>query len=290
MQTDDYVGPSLPHRIVALPDIDDRSINMNMNMNHVSEYIEYTDYDIFFSSLSDSFVITGGLAYVALSLWDWIFMQQKHSSYCYCALSLSAPFIYLFNSLVDILWAANAQCQHNTNVLHSILDETTSHDISWWHRTRKHAAYRQTILAALTFCIAAALAVLAAMLRFYVDHQDVHVSTDGLLLDMASDHVYILSAIIAITGKRTRPWLTCSSQGRGCNNNMLNNPEPLKDLGDLLFLMVSLVDGSMWYFQYGKEPVWSFISSLLWILDACLYLRSNLVMAKRAKRKHTKLL
>jgi hypothetical protein len=281
----DEVEP-LPQRNLSLPDIDD------LSMNHVFAYMDYYHYDLFWSSLSDSFFMTGGVAYVALSLWDWIEVEEEHTSYWYYALSLMVPLIYLFNSFIDITWAANARYtyrikrnmkliwkQESSNtVLDAMLDETTD-GIPWWHRVRKHAAHRRTVVAALFFGIAAGLAVLAAVLRFYVD-QDVNVSTEGL--DMASDHVYILSAIIAITGKRTRPWLTSPSQG--CNN-MLDNPEPLEDMGDLLFLMGSLVDGSMWYFQYGEAPVWSFISSLLWFLDACLYLRSDLVMAERTKRK-----
>jgi hypothetical protein len=262
-------------------------------MNHVFAYMEYYDHDLFWSSLSDSFFITGGVAYVALSLCDWIFQEEEHTPYWYYALSLSVPLIYLFNSFIDIVWAANARYTYRVKrdlkqilqpdrashiLSNSMLDDETSDEVPWWHRLRKHAAHRRTILAALFFGIAASLAVMAAVLRFYVD-QDVNVSTDGL--DMASDHVYIVSAIVAKTGKRTRPWMTSHSQG--CN--ILNHPEPLEDLGDLLFLIGSLMDGSLWYFEFGDRPVWACITSALWFLDACCYLRSDLVTAERAKRK-----
>jgi hypothetical protein len=283
----DDVEP-LPQRNLFLPDIDD------LAMNHVFAYMEYYEFDLFWSSLSDSFFITGGIAYVTLSLWDWIFVELEHTSYWYYALSLSVPLIYLFNSFIDIIWAANARYTYRvkrnlkqilqpetaSTILNSmLLDESNEEeDVPWWHRLRKHAAHRRTILAALFFGIAASLAVLAAVLRFYVD-QNVNVSTDGL--DMASNHVYILSAIIAITGKRTRPWLTFSSHG--CDN-ILNDSELFEDMGDLLFLIGSLVDGIMWYFEYGERPVWAFISSVMWFMDACFYLRSDLVTNGRARQ------
>jgi hypothetical protein len=340
-----------PQRRLSFADnIHDRS------KKHVLDRDDDDDDSVFLSSLSNSVLITGGLAYVALSLWDWMLLvvvPETHapaaapaaSNSWYNALSLSAPLIYLLNSVIDITWAAKnaplllhphkfiAQTwQHqerastppatSTTAAGTILDYASDKDIPWWwHRISKYDAQRhhhhhhhQTVLAAaLTFGIAASLAVLAAVLRFFhvnqQQQQDVSVSTTdhhGLLplllqLDMASDHVYILSAIIATTGKRTRPWLTCSccccssssSQGYNNNNNitmtMHNNRELFQDLGDLLFLIGTLVDGSMWYFPYGKKPIWSLVSSLLWVLDACLYLRSNL-LSKQAKQKSTKVL
>jgi hypothetical protein len=131
-------------------------------------------------------------------------------------------------------------------------------------------------LAALTFGIAAGLAFLAVVLRYFVGKDNNDVAADGL--DMASDHVYILSAVIAITGKRTRPWLSSSSPG--CTS-MMNDSEPLEDMGDLLFLLGSLVDGSMWYWMVQEQPAWEFISAVLWLLDACFYLRSDIVMAEQ---------
>jgi transposase len=181
--------------------------------------------------------------------------------------------------------------EHKEIVLdnNSLSDETTSHEIiPWWHRLRKHAAHRRTILAALTFGIAAGLNVIAVVLRYFVDKQDDDHEVTADRLDMASVYVYILSAVISITGKRIRPWLSPSSPG--CTAIMINDSERLQDMGDLLFLIGSLVDGSMWYFMVQDQPAWSLVSSVLWFLDACFYLRSDVVMAERATSKRNDLL
>ena len=171
--------------------------------------------------------------------------------------------------------------EHKEIVSDNSISDEISQEITWWHRLRKHAAHRRTILAALTFGIAAGLNVIACVLRYFVakDHDD---TADRL--DMASVYVYILSAIIAITGKRIRPWLSPSSR------NMITDSERLQDIGDLLFLIGSLGDGIMWYFMVQDQPAWSFVSSMLWLFDACFYLRSDIVMAERATSKRNVLL
>lgn len=285
MDIEDGTMP-LPQRNLYLPDIDD------LSMNHVFVYMEYYEHDLYWSSLSDSFFIAGGLVYVVLSLWDWIWEDQQQTSFWYYALCGLAPLIYLINSFIGIIWAGSARYrykvkssmkhiwqEHKEIALNNSESDETSHEIPWCHRLRKHATHRRTILAALTFGIAACLDVIAVVLRYFVG-KDHDVAADGL--DMASDHVYILSAVVAITGKRTRPWLSSSSPG--CTN-MINDSEPLEDMGDLLFLIGSLVDGSMWYWMVQDQPAWSFISSVLWLLDACFYLRSDVVMAERVTSK-----
>lgn len=95
------------------------------------------------------------------------------------------------------------------------------------------------------------------------------------ILDTVSDHVYIVSAIFSMTGKRHRPWLTQSDP----NNSLNNDSDRLEDLGDLLFLMGSLVDATLSVFRLKHLLLLSIFSSVLWMVDGCLYMRSDIVKA-----------
>jgi hypothetical protein len=152
----------------------------------------------------------------------------------------------------------------------------TAEPLPWYHRLRKHAAHRRTIMSALTFGIAALFGV-SSVLMGYRD------GAIGLLwcnkLDSVSDHAYLLSAIITITGKRIRPWLQTSSVP------ISDNPEMLEDLGDLLFLLGSLMDAVMGDLNEDDAPIVCLVSSCLWLADACFYLRSDVIRARQVNNK-----
>jgi hypothetical protein len=393
----------------GLPDVDD------VSMTHVARYIEHYREDVFWSYLSDSFFVLGGLAYVMLSVYDYAMQQEEeddnnnnNNTLFFKILEWLAPMVYLFNSVVDVLWASKVQERfklkramsgnwsdwrimndddddnyddHNYDVEnengHVVVElstiptsrsptrtttttittpSTTSmilgssspsvslsdplagspreplapssdealvttsptsltilpklpqqqpqpsssssssscRSIPWYTKWRKHAAHRRTYLAAVTFGLAAFFAVLSVDWYYFpvVLHPSSSSSTSTTTTTTTGDesttarmiipmdeianflsvHLYILNATIAISGKRTRPWFS--------NAATLHNPETLEDLGDLLFLVGSCVDGIL---LDGKlddgHPEWSIFSSLLWMLDACLYLQSDRIMA-----------
>lgn len=267
----------------SLPDIDDNS------MNHVFEYMDHYEQDTFWSYLSDSFFITGGLIYVFLALWDEIWPPEGIRNYY--ALDVLAPTVYFLNSMIDMEWAGRVKRRDRikkdmkqgwedwrfstaSNKDQSTL--MTAEPLPWYHRLRKHAAHRRTILAAVTFGIAALFGV-GSVLMGYRD------GAVGLLwcnkLDSVADHAYLLSAMITMTGKRIRPWLQTSSIP------ISNNPEMLEDLGDLLFLLGSLMDAVMGDLNVDDVPIGCVVSSFLWLADACLYLRSDVIRARQVKNK-----
>jgi hypothetical protein len=64
------------------------------------------------------------------------------------------------------------------------------------------------------------------------------------ILDVISAHVYIVSAVLSITGRRSRPWFAPSSLIYTTSSQQNQSPpvagfwvdpEILEDLGDLLF-------------------------------------------------------
>lgn len=151
----------------------------------------------------------------------------------------------------------------------------------WLDRLRRHAAHRRNILAALTFGLAAVLAVVAVCIEYV--QLDAAAQT-AVALDAVSVHIYVISAVLSVSGKRTRPWLspTCCSP----SVPLWSSPEGLEDLGDLFFLVGSLVDAVLCDWAFGIDlPGWAMCSSLLWLLDALLYLRSDFIMAANLKRR-----
>lgn len=279
--------------LLQLPDIDDAS------MAHVFAYIEHYQEDFFWGFLSDSFFLFGGIAYVALSLWDYI--GGNSSSLLYKSLMVLGPLVYLVNSIVDIIWANRVSRRFKVRRrMQRLWNESSSGSTrpeeictiqaepvpitklacmpvlwcsktvsAYCHRIRRHAAHRRTVLAALTFG-AAALSAFVAVLIEYSDGTEF--ASD--VCNSISIHMYIVSALISVTGKRTRPWLA----QRSC----LDNHENLEDLGDLFFLIGSVMDGVLCDSSLDDNvkllPV---LSSLLWLLDACFYLLSDFVLADK---------
>jgi hypothetical protein len=230
----------------------------------------------------------------------------------YVALDLIAPTVYLVNSIIDIQWAEAVRLRLlNKHDMTKIWDEarwqlrgisftssslSSTYDYSneldvqrcfgctWCYRMRKYAAHRRTMMAALSFGIAASLAVLAAMIRNFLlpylpsgyDHIfSVYPWLPNVdsILDALSDHVYIISAIFSMTGKRHRPWFAPSDP---CTH-LYNDSERLEDLGDLLFFIGSLVDATLSDFQLKHLVQLPIFSSILWMVDGCLYMRSDIV-------------
>ena len=309
-------GPSL-----TIPDIDDTSVN------YTFLYMEHYKVDLLWSMLSDSFFILGGISYIVLSGWDYYTYKNNiangipvddTTNQWYIVVDLIAPTVYLLNSIIDIHWAEAARQRIlNKQDMTKIWDESrfqlrgisftssslsTTFDYSnetevqncfgctWCYRMRKYAAHRRTMMAAVSFGIAASLAVLAAILRnfflptFQSEYGTIHeispwVYSVDSILDALSDHVYIVSAIFSMTGKRHRPWLAPSDP----NTILFNDSERLEDLGDLLFLMGSLVDATLSDLQLMHLVLLPILSSILWMVDGFLYMRSDIVKAHKIR-------
>jgi hypothetical protein len=294
--------------LLTFPDVEDTS------MAHVFAYIEHYQEDLFWSFLSDSFFIVGGMVYVTLSIWDYFDWDAYNM--CYKTLMIMGPLVYLVNSIIDIIWASRVSQRNkmksrlqqlwsdacpNDSVMEmertsdeSIINRQkndraiiqanlmpqkptfSSFAVATYKKIRRHAAHRRTFLAAITFGAAALVAFVAVLIDS--SHQD----EDNAVADYCnhiSVHAYLLSAVISVTGKRTRPWLA----QRSC----LDNHETLEDLGDILFLIGSLVDDILIDANIEDSVAYMpLLSSLLWLLDACFYILSDFVMAEKFRRHY----
>jgi hypothetical protein len=280
------------------------TVNEDVSMNFVFQYIEHYEEDLLFSVLSDVFFLCGGIAYVILSLADFEWPASTTSYEDYQGgdddeqrrvwlriLDAVAPLIYVLNSVVDLEWANRVRNRYkvkkrimelwddqrsiatsNTHSLSFATGDTsieTPHptcSLPWLYRVRKHTTHRRDLLAALTFGFAASLGFFAVL----CGEERV-----GKALDMASTLVYILSALIVIYCKRTTPnaWPQMEDQ------NIMNDAERLEGVGDVLFLVGSLMDAVICGFPLEQPAIWELVSALLWLSNALLYLRGDYVVA-----------
>ena len=97
-------------------------------------------------------------------------------------------------------------------------------------------------------------------------------------LKLFAIHIYVLSAIIAVTGKRFRLFLLPTTPD---SNYVFWDPEMLEDLGDLLFLVACVMDAVLLDFNF-KAPIVSVLAACFWLVDSCLYFRADIVRANQA--------
>ena len=290
-------GPSVLPK--ALPDVDD------VSMTKVTSYIEQYREDVYWSFLSDTFFIAGGICYVVLS----IPALNKTPSLRQTILEYAAPTVYLLNSCVDVKWAQTSkerskvkdEMTETWNYWRILLEkddecsarldetagplaaeDTAGRNQPWYIRLRKHTAHRRTLLAAWTFGIAAYFSVLAVITPHFKSLPMLEFWAGAM--DALSVLFYIISAVISVSGKRTRPWLSIRADESGLL--WLDHPETLEDLGDILFLVGSIVDGVLCFAKFDDDrPGWGMTSAILWLVDACLYLKADFVQARRMEGK-----
>jgi hypothetical protein len=288
---------------VFLPDIDDEA------MSQVQKYMLLYEQDLIWSFVSDGIFLLGGVLYVILSLFDFWTPTSVLALQAFDVLQILAPLVYVLNSFVDIRWTGAARrrikdkrllinnlegwrsyrCCDEENVSSiassSVDSNSTSAaankntlESSIWsslNRLRKHAAHRRSTLAAFTFGIAATLGFLAVVTD--LDDDGRYPPQLARILDKWQNYFYILSASICISGKRTSPWMGYMA----CDNiPWLSNPDTLEDLGDLLFLIGSIIDTVLTEVpSLDADPIAPLLSSLLWMADSCLYLRGDFIIA-----------
>jgi hypothetical protein len=294
----------VPRGAQFLPDIDDAA------MSQVTKYMMLYEQDLIWSFVSDGIFLLGGVLYVILSLFDFWTPTSVLALQAFDALQVLAPLVYVLNSFVDIRWTGAARrrikdkrllinnlegwrsyrcCDEEDakSIVSSVDSNSTtvnnnnnpSLESSIWsqlNRLRKYAAHRRSTLAAFTFGIAATLGFLAVVTdidsgRYYYAPQLARI------LDKWQNYFYILSASICISGKRTSPWMGYMA----CDNiPWLSNPDTLEDLGDLLFLIGSIIDTVLTEVpSLDADPIAPLLSALLWMADSCLYLRGDFIIA-----------
>jgi ABC-type multidrug transport system fused ATPase/permease subunit len=303
-----------PTRNKSLPDIDD------LSATYVFAYTEHYKTNLFWSLLSDSFFIVGSMIYIYISMWNFLSQGSVETkgplqNKVYIILDVLAPLVYLLNCIVDIQCATRVQQRQMdkrkltqyweeiaTNYTAIQQESTFSEEdnpessflccgitcrvTAWCYRLRKHAAHRRTVWAAFMFGIAVSLAASAAVVRALLDyHPLLKVGSIGTKLDIASDYIYLVSAIVSLTGKRNRPWMAPGPVALG--TSMWKDPERSEDLGDALFFIGCVLDVVLDDARLADAYCLAALSSFLWFLDGCLYMHSDVVKAAHLQKTQT---
>jgi hypothetical protein len=288
--------------LIHIPDIDDTS------MGYVFSYVEYYQEDLCWSFTSDFLFLIGGSTCITLRIWE---CSDRLSKELLQSLTIVVSVVYLLNSFVDIWWSNRVKRRQKIRSLmtrlwtkeskeREILQINTKDrcitekdknpnvsdhpqvqsDLCYRQlflqilKFRKHAAHRRTVFAAVAFGTAALSEVVSTIIAFVYGHVNAY-----FWCHAASVHLYIVSATISISGKRTRPWLAQKS--------CVENHETLEDLGDLLFFLGSILDGALldapWDDHHGN--VWAIVSAVFWFLDACFYFFSDVSEACKYGRR-----
>lgn len=244
--------------------------------------MQFLTKDLWWSITSNLFFITGSTLYIITSSWDFISFLFAHSTLAYHIFEWAGPTVYLLNSTIDIGWANFLQSknrnlrQHQLPVRHQLGSPSSNKTpilslmMMNWNKIRKHAAHRRGLLAAVSFGLAAFFGLVDLAYYYYGNYESTLISgSDRGIVDALSIHMYLVSAIFAVTGRRTRPRAWTFT---------LRHPDNLEDLGDLFFLIGSLVDVVLCDSHFHNNAAfWPIFASLLWFLDACFYLRSDML-------------
>mmetsp|Transcript_12672 Transcript_12672/g.15999 ORF Transcript_12672/g.15999 Transcript_12672/m.15999 type:complete len:355 (+) Transcript_12672:178-1242(+) len=279
----------------------------------VKEAVRENDKDVYWSTLSNSLFLCGGVFYVIETLWDMKGGPSPGTYNLYVFVTIVGPLVYLANGTVDVMWAIrtkqqelhqrNELCHPESSALSSsemlaldIENPTTAEErdmtkaksgrrrrfgkhfraraTTLLSRLTRHVGHRREVSAAASFAVAAFFDVMAAVA--FSENED----KAGRLGDV-SIHLYLISAMFALCGRRTTlpseivTWL-----------NVWWDADRLEDLGDIFFGMGSLLDvvvndASL----YDKAPWLLVFSAYLWLIDALLYLRGDYVVFKAIKEE-----
>jgi len=111
------------------------------------------------------------------------------------------------------------------------------------------------------------------------------------VLSNIANHLYLLEAILAICGHKCYNFAydDNSSSSSGSFDNKIYS---LKQLGDFLFLLGSLIDVITGYcFMMPRYEasitlnVWGLVSDVLWLLDPLLYITADIIQNNKSKSR-----
>jgi len=174
----------------------------------------------------------------------------------YTIISIAAAVGYILNPIVDV-----TRC---------IYYKKDNPKLSWWDRD-----LRYDLASALLFCLAASIDLWASIPKSKSGSNLSQEDVDAQIVTatLVSCHVYLLSAIASLMG------LNCGSCFKGW-------PFALGFIGDMLFLMGSIIDVSI---SYISDPTFisfdpmillklGILSSALWLVDSVLYLLADFIV------------
>ena len=143
-------------------------------------------------------------------------------------------------------------------------------------KLRRHFGHRRDLSSATTFGLAAIFGTASA-----IGWAGGNMSEDMVYkLELASIHLYLLSAVFALVGRRQETPMKFTGI-----MNFFEDAQAMENVGDMLFGIASVVDVVLDDFTFDDDnPWWPLFSALLWMADALFYLRGDFVVLYRKKQ------
>ena len=225
----------------------------------------------------------------------------------YQGLWIMGPLVYFLNSIIDVKWAliVKARDAARTNYLEKLASETpVAPDESgkggrikaalrrpknMLRRMKRNMGSRRTLGAASTFGLGALLGLVASIMNLGATDTSLgQEESDNLYawaakLSSGSTHVYFISAIVALWRPPSAFLALCQPSSGGGTDNVAgvpwySSPRTLFSYGDVLFGTAALIDVCLADASiddgFLSLPI---ASSVLWTVDALLYLRGDYV-------------
>lgn len=147
-------------------------------------------------------------------------------------------------------------------------------------KLRRHFGHRRDLSSATTFGIAAIFGTASA-----VGWASGSMSEDTVYkLELVSIHVYLLSAVFALVGRRQE---TRRLKFTGILD-FFEDAQAMESVGDMLFGIASIVDVVLDDFTFDDDnPWWPIVSAVLWMADALFYLRGDFVVLYRKQKSES---
>ena len=144
-------------------------------------------------------------------------------------------------------------------------------------KLRRHFGHRRDLSSATTFGLAAILGTASA-----IGWASGNMSEDMVYkLDVVSIHIYLLSAVFALVGRRQE---TTPMKFTGIMD-FFEDARAMESVGDMLFGIASIVDVVLTDFTFDDDnPWWPIVPAVLWMADALFYLRGDFVVLYRRQK------
>ena len=143
-------------------------------------------------------------------------------------------------------------------------------------KLRRHFGHRRDLSSATTFGLAAIFGTASA-----IGWASGNMSEDMVYkLDVVSIHVYLLSAVFALVGRRQETPMKFTGI-----MDFFEDARAMENVGDMLFGIASIVDVVLNDFTFDDDnPWWPIVPAVLWMADALFYLRGDFVVLYRRQK------
>jgi hypothetical protein len=256
----------------------DEGAGIRTNTSTVETLTDNNQHDSLLCIFSNVLFVLGGFFYIIATTFDYAVHSSKTTTINNSYLTVLGPLVYFLNSVVDVKWALLVR-ERDKQALASL-------PYRLW--SSNGGGSRRSLWAAFTFGVAAVFGLIAAWMSSslaaaFEDESYYLLSIIAYDLDVASSHIYLLSAVFALWRSSSLD-NDCAAEEimiRSNDSSIISwhsNPRILFNLGDIIFGVSALIDVCLVDVSFDDSylaiPI---VTSILWTVDALLYMRGDIV-------------